>query len=84
MLDEQCEKLAYDQLLSYVKLLKTTRPLQLSFQQAQNLSSQQLANLVLSKEQSKACGGADTAQVRLSVSLSDVFLVSFLSVLRYN
>ena len=63
MLDEQCEKLAYDQLLSYVNLLKTTRPLTLTFDQAQGLSAKQLAALVLSKEQSKACGGAETAQV---------------------
>ncbi|KAL5267811.1 hypothetical protein ACHWQZ_G004753 [Mnemiopsis leidyi] len=62
MLDEQCEKLAYDQLLSYVNLLKTTRPLTLTFDQAQGLSAKQLAALVLSKEQSKACGGAETAQ----------------------
>ena len=65
MLDEQCEKLAYDQLLSYVELLKSTAPLQLTFDQAQNLSAQQLGCLVLTKEQSKACGGAGTAQVCL-------------------
>ena len=63
MLDEQCEKLAYDQLLSYVNLLKTTKPLKLTFDQAQGLSAKQLSALVLSKEQSKACGGAETAQV---------------------
>ena len=63
MLDEQCQKLAYDQLLSYVNLLKTTRPLQLTFEQAQGLTAAQLSALVLSKEQSKTCGGAETAQV---------------------
>ena len=65
MLDEQCEKLAYDQLLSYVNLLKTTKPLKLTFDQAQSLTTKQLGSLALSKEQSKACGGAETAQVRL-------------------
>ena len=66
MLDEQCEKLAYDQLLSYVNLLKTTKPLKLTFDQAQSLTTKQLGSLALSKEQSKACGGAETAQVRLN------------------
>ena len=64
-LSEQCEQLAYDQLLSYVQLLKSTGRLQLTHQQAQTLSSEQLGAVVLGKEQSKEFGGVTTAQVRL-------------------
>ena len=62
--DEQCERLAYNQLVAYVDLLKNTRPLSLEFDQAQNLTKEQLSALVLNKEQSKEFGGATTAQVR--------------------
>ncbi|XP_063686306.1 kinesin-like protein KIF17 isoform X2 [Bolinopsis microptera] len=74
MLDEQCEKLAYDQLLSYVNLLKTTKPLKLTFDQAQSLTSKQLGSLALSKEQSKACGGAETAQALTLEQISELKL----------
>lgn len=67
MLDEQCEKLAYDQISAYVNLLRSTKPLCLTFDQAQTLTAQQLSRLVLTKEQSKACGGTPTAQVRFLV-----------------
>ena len=53
MLDDQCEALAKQQISDYLKLFKSTKRMRLTLEQAEQLTPQQITQIVLNKDQVK-------------------------------
>ena len=53
MLDDQCEALAKQQISDYLKLFKSTKRMKLTLEQAEQLTPQQITQIVLDKDQVK-------------------------------